>query len=295
MAGLHPPAEPRAVHRLAAGDGHELYVEDCGPRDGFPVIFLHGGPGSMCTDRHRRLFDPRRHRAILFDQRGCGRSRPAGEIRANSAEHLVADIELIRVHLGIEAWLVWGGSWGSLLALAYAATRPERVRALLLRGIFLGGDRELDAYLANFQGRTENEAARDCIRRLQHDFESAPASVRAEITRRWLAHEAALMGETIADAPPEASAIAKTRLQLHYLARHAYPRAATLLEAAARHVLPGIIVQGDNDPICPPGAARALAGACPSLRLQEIPGAGHGQFDPEILAASLAALDALTS
>lgn len=249
----------------------------------------------MCSPRHRCLFDPQRHRAVLFDQRGCGRSSPVGEIADNTAAHLVSDIEQIRAHLGIESWLVWGGSWGSLLALAYAAAHPERVRALLLRGIFLGTDRELDAYMAKFPGRAANEPARACIERLQRDFESGTPQSCMAIARLWLDHEAALMDEPGSDTEVDAGSLAKTRLQLHYLARHAYPDEAALLAAATLHALPGVIVQGSSDPICPPEIARTLARACPSLALQEVAGGGHGQFDRGILAASLEGLETLTT
>ncbi len=130
---LFPESEPWAVHRLAVGDGHKLYVEESAAVDGLPVVFLHGGPGSGCSPAQRRLFDPARYRAILFDQRGCGRSTPLGEIEANTTAHLVADLERLRAYLGIPAWIVFGGSWGSTLGLAYAQTFPERVLGLVIQ------------------------------------------------------------------------------------------------------------------------------------------------------------------
>jgi proline iminopeptidase len=134
---LYPPIEPYAVHRFAVGDGHELYVEECGRADGIPALFLHGGPGAGCGASHRRFFDPARYRIVLLDQRGSGRSTPHAELAHNTTWDLVADLERVREHLGVERWLVFGGSWGSTLALAYAQTHPERVSALVLRGIFL--------------------------------------------------------------------------------------------------------------------------------------------------------------
>ena len=144
---LFAEAAPFATHRLAVGDGHVLHVEECGRADGIAVVFLHGGPGSGCSPRQRRLFDPARFRAVLFEQRGAGRSTPSGGLRANTTAHLVADIERIRAALAIERWIVFGGSWGSLLALEYACAHPDRVAGLVLRGIFLASAAELRAYV----------------------------------------------------------------------------------------------------------------------------------------------------
>ncbi|MGH8399666.1 MAG: prolyl aminopeptidase, partial [Gammaproteobacteria bacterium] len=143
MNDLYPPLEPYATHSLAVDPPHVLYVEECGNPQGLPVVFVHGGPGGGCSPDNRRFFDPARYRIILFDQRGCGRSRPHAELEGNTTQALVADMEQIRETLGIERWLVFGGSWGSTLALVYAETHPERVLALVLRGIFLVTPEEL--------------------------------------------------------------------------------------------------------------------------------------------------------
>src|SRR5579871_1639060 len=144
MADFYPALEPYAVHRLAVDPPHELYVEECGNPKGVPAVFVHGGPGGGCNAHSRRFFDPARYRIICFDQRGCGRSRPHAELALNTSQHLVADMERIREMLGIDTWLVFGGSWGSTLSLLYAETHAKRVRALVLRGIFLGTQSELD-------------------------------------------------------------------------------------------------------------------------------------------------------
>ena len=146
---LYPPLEPYAVHRLRVAETHEVHVEECGRVDGVPVVFLHGGPGSGCSEAHRRYFDPAFYRIVLFDQRGSGRSSPAGETQDNTTADLISDMETIRNTLGIDRWMVFGGSWGATLALLYAQAHPERVKGLVLRGVFLGGCRSFTGHVTN--------------------------------------------------------------------------------------------------------------------------------------------------
>lgn len=306
-APLFPPCAPRRVLHLAVDRGHSLYVEECGTAEGLPVVFLHGGPGSGCSPAHRRFFDPSRFRAVLFDQRGCGRSTPRGGLAANDTPRLIADLERIRQALGIEAWLVFGGSWGSLLALAYAQAHPERVLGLVLRGIFLGSRAELNAYTAPGPGhprrviralaagvapeeRSDLTAAY-CRRLLARDLPTRRAAARG-----WLDYERALMGEAPLAAPPNRRQLAKARLQAHYLAHGCFTRAARLLAGCARlRHLPAAIVHGSRDPVCPLRTAQALHRAWPEASWRPVAEAGHSAFAPAMAAACLTALDEVAS
>ncbi|MBI2306254.1 MAG: alpha/beta fold hydrolase [Rhodocyclales bacterium] len=295
--GLFPALLPFAVHAIDVGDGHVLHVEECGNPDGLPLLFLHGGPGSGCSPRQRRLFDPRRFRAVLVDQRGCGRSTPLGGLAENSTGHLVADCERIRRALGVERWLLCGGSWGSLLALAYAEAHPERVLGLVLRGIFLGSREEVHGYT-----RAAARAAR-LLPASGADFVADPLApwvsrilsadpARAEpAVRAWLDYERALMGEARLADSPDAAQMAKARLQMHYLMHDCFLAQGQLLAGikAIRH-LPAVIVQGLADLVCPPLAAARLRAAWPEAEWSGIAGGGHGGLTPLLAKATIAAL-----
>ncbi|WP_052452138.1 prolyl aminopeptidase [Noviherbaspirillum autotrophicum] len=302
---MHEPLLPRTApfrtHQLDVGDGHSLYVEECGRADGMPLVFLHGGPGSGCSPEHRRFFDPSRFRAVLFDQRGSGRSEPLGRLQDNTTAHLVADIEHIRAALGIERWLVFGGSWGSLLALAYAIRHPAQVAGLVLRGIFLGSDDELRSFVHG-----ANDAAplawQDFAKGIPpHERDDLLRAYTARLlaydagaARRWLDYERALMGEApLADAP-DARRLAKTAIQAHYLSNGCFSDPDALLAgcAALRH-LPVCIVQGRRDAVCPPDAARRLHRALPQAELIEVENGGHNALAPEMAAACIASLERL--
>lgn len=299
---LFPDALPFAEHRLAVGDGHGLHVEECGRRDGLPVVFLHGGPGSGCGPAHRRFFDPERFHAVLFDQRGCGRSAPPGGRRANTTAHLVADLERIREKLGIEAWIVFGGSWGSLLGLAYAQQHPERVLGLVLRGIFLGSAEELRRYTQGvgspapeawqrFAAAMPERERGDLLAAYTRRLLSAHPATRMRAARHWLDYERALMGEPPLAAAPEPRQLAKARLQAHYLTHGCFSDAARLLAGCARlSHLPAAIVQGMLDPVCPPRTAEALHRAWPEAEWLAVEGGGHNAFEPAIAAACIAGL-----
>lgn len=311
---LHPPIDAYACRQLAVGDGHRLYVEEAGSPHGLPVVFLHGGPGSGCGARHRRLFDPRRFRAVLFDQRGCGRSTPlastAAGLRANTTEHLLNDLETIRRALGIERWIVCGGSWGSLLALAYAQRHPRQVCGLVLRGIFLGSDGEIEAYLSSLERHDPVAWA--------HFLEATPglpgvpragllaASLRlladpaaedatqVHAARLWLGYESLLMGGEFSAALPRPQQLAKARIQGRYLADGCYVDVAGLL-AGCRSLrgIPASIVQGLADPVCPPQIAQRLSAAWPEAEWWPVPAAGHGTFEAPIARALIGALDSV--
>lgn len=308
---LFAAAEPFREHRLAVGDGHLLHVEECGRPDGVPVVFLHGGPGSGCSPAQRRLFDPERFRAVLFDQRGCGRSTPLGGLHANTSAHLIADIEHIRESLGIERWIVFGGSWGSLLALAYARQHPRRVGGLVLRGIFLGSDDELQRYaqgtdqavppawqtLADGVPPAERH---DLLRAYTRRLLSGDALVRLPAARRWLDYERALMGEAPLAAGPDARQLAKCAIQAHYLAHGCFIDAVELL-AERSHLradfrsIPAVIVQGSADPVCPPRAAERLRRAWPEAQWRPVAGGRHGALAPDIATACIDALEELAA
>lgn len=304
---LFSASAPYRVLRLAVDHGHTLYVEECGTATGLPVVFLHGGPGSGCSPAHRRFFDPSRFRAVLFDQRGCGRSTPRGSLAGNDTARIIADLERIRTALGIEAWLVFGGSWGSLLALAYAQAHPERVLGLVLRGIFLGSQAELKAYTAPGPGHPRratralangvapearrNLAAAYCRRLLGRN----PAP-RRSAARSWLDYERALMGEPPLAAPPNRRQLAKARLQAHYLAHNCFTQAERLLTGCARlSHLPAAIVHGTRDPVCPLRTAQALHRAWPQARWYPVAGGRHDAFAPVMAAACIKALDAVAT
>ncbi|MGH8222294.1 MAG: alpha/beta fold hydrolase, partial [Woeseiaceae bacterium] len=279
--GLYPPLEPFVVQHLPVGGRHALYLEQCGSAEGFPALFLHGGPGSRTRALHRRYFDPRFYRIVLFDQRGCGRSTPAGCTEDNTTRHLVEDIEALRRHLGFERMLLFGGSWGAALALAYAGAHPARVAAMVLRGVFLGTRAEVDAYLGRLphlvphawaalaQGPHGELLAHYHALVNQDDERMARAAAQ-----RWIACEDAVMGLGAADGaagatPDPVAALARARVQLHYLVHDCFLAPAALASGLARLAhAPVLIVQGGLDLVCPPQAARELATRLPHAELR---------------------------
>lgn len=299
---LFPVSRPRYARQMAVGDGHLVYVEQCAAVDGLPVLYLHGGPGSGCSPVQRRLFDPKRFHAVLFDQRGCGRSQPLGSLHANTTAHLVADLEYLREALGIRAWIVFGGSWGSLLALAYAQIYPESVRGLVLRGIFLGSCEEIRAYVQGEHGAAPEawQAFADAMPASQRsDLLTAYAgrvlnddpAIASPAARSWLDYERALMGEPPLSAPPDAVQLAKARIQLHYLKHHCFLAPGELLAGVERlRHIPTTIVQGMADPVCPPHIAEKLHRAWPEATWVPVAGAGHGGLSAPIARACIKAL-----
>jgi proline iminopeptidase len=309
MKDLYPDIEPYATHRLAVDPLHALYVEECGNPQGSPALFLHGGPGGGCEPFHRRFFDPERYRVVLFDQRGCGRSTPHAELRENTTSHLVADIETLRQHLGIERWLVFGGSWGSTLGLAYAQAHPRRVSALVLRGIFLcrpreirwfyqdGANRIFPDYWADFVEPIPEEERGDLLaafnRRLVGDNEIGRMAA-AKAWSIWEGRAATLLGDgAVVDhfADPHV-ALSLARIENHYFVNDAFLRPDQLIEDAHRIAdIPGVIVHGRYDVICPAEGAFELARAWPRAELQVIADAGHSAAEPGIRRALVAATD----
>jgi len=311
MTDFYPEITPYNTFQLAVGDGHSLYVEECGNPAGLPVVFLHGGPGSGCEPWHRRFFDPAGYRIILFDQRGSGRSTPHADLTANTTPHLVADMEALRGRLGIERWVVFGGSWGSTLALAYAETHPERVAGLILRGIFLCTPEEIawfyqrganlifpdywEDYLAPIPPAERDDLLHAYHRRLVSDDEAE----RLAAARAWSVWEgrcATLLPntETVDSFADPHRALSLARIECHYFVNNIFLRPNQLLiDAHKLRGIPGFIIHGRYDVICPLDNAWQLAKRWPEAELQVIPDAGHAAGEPGIRAALVAAADAL--
>jgi proline iminopeptidase len=293
---------------LDAGDGHQLHVEQSGNPDGVPVIVLHGGPGGGCSPYMRRFFDPTHYRAILFDQRGCGRSRPHAEVAANTTPHLIADIEMIRRTLGIGRTILFGGSWGATLALAYAQTHPEVVDSLVLRGVFLGRRSELDWFYgggaarffpdrwAEFQAPIPEAERGDMIAAYHRRLFCGDTAREARFALPWLIWENALAGLEISTAghAPADYARAFARLENHYFANGCFLEDNQLLRN--RHLIehiPAVIVQGRYDMVCPPDAAWELAQGWDKAELRLVPASGHALSEPRITAELVRVMDVM--
>ncbi|MBH0239184.1 prolyl aminopeptidase [Methylobrevis albus] len=306
---LYPPIEPYASGHLDVGDGHSVYWEICGNPEGKPAVFLHGGPGGGCNSAQRRLFDPARYKVLLFDQRGCGRSRPHAELEANTTWHLVDDIERLRAVMGVESWLVFGGSWGSTLALAYAEKHPERVTELVLRGIFTLRKSELDWYYQKgaslifpdkwerFLAPIPEEERGDLIGAFRKRLTSPDRAVRLEAAKAWSVWE----GETITllpDAGMSTSfaaddfAVAFARIENHFFIHEGWMEEGQLIANAGRlRGIPGVIVQGRYDMATPVKTAWDLSKAWPEADLVIVSDAGHAFSEPGILHHLIEATD----
>lgn len=309
---LYPAIEPFDWRMLEVGDGHSLYVEQCGRADGVPVVVLHGGPGGGCSPTMRRFFDPAVYRVVLFDQRGCGRSRPHASVQANTTWHLVADIERIREALGIARWIVFGGSWGATLALAYAQSHPERVAYMALRGVFLATAEELDWFYRGGAGRFFPAEWEEFLAPLPEDERHDPIAAyharlfgadmaeQVRFARAWTLWENRLAAMARGAAPgggvlPADYARAFARIENHYFANGAFMRAdGQLLADAGRMAdIPGIIVHGRYDMVCPPRAAWRLHKAWPRAELEFVHDAGHALTEPSITRRLVEAMDSL--
>lgn len=296
---LYPPVEPLETGWLRVSDLHNIYYEVSGNPAGKPAVFVHGGPGGGTEAAHRRFFDPKRYRIVLFDQRGCGKSTPHASLEDNTTWHLVADMEALRAHLGIERWLVFGGSWGSTLGLAYAQTHPERVTELVLRGIFLLRQAEL---LWFYQHGTSElfpdawepyekvipEAERDnMIHAYYKRLTSSDRQVQLEAARAWSVWEGSTSflhvdPEHVAHSAVDQFALAFARIECHYFVNGGFLRTESqLLDDVhkVRHI-PAIIVQGRYDVICPMRTAWDLHKAWPEAAFRVVSDAGHSAFEP---------------
>ncbi len=308
--GLYPSVEPGRQGQLAVGNGHEIYWEECGNPAGKPAVFLHGGPGAGCDARARRFFDPARYRIVLFDQRGCGRSRPHAALEHNTTWDLVADIEKLREHLGIARWLVFGGSWGSTLALAYAQSDPDRVTGLVLRGIFLLRKSELDwfyqqgasamfpdrweSYLAPIPVAERGDLMHAYHRRLTGtDRASAIAAARAWAV--WEGSTSYLLtdDDNIRKWGEDEFALAVARIECHYFVNGGFLRGENqLLDGVARiRHIPAAIVQGRYDVVCPMTTAWELHRAWPEADFRIVADAGHSALESGITDGLVRATD----
>ncbi|MFM9972490.1 MAG: prolyl aminopeptidase [Burkholderiales bacterium] len=300
--GLFPELSARDSGMLTLDSLHSMYWEECGNPEGIPVVFLHGGPGAGSTAAHRRFFDPEAYRIVVFDQRGAGRSKPLGELRDNTTPHLIADMEALRQHLNIERWLVFGGSWGSTLALAYAQTHPQCCLGLILRGIFLCRKSEIDWFLYGMRsvypdpwerlaGMLPVEERGDLLRHYHQRLIDPDPAVHMPAARAWSVYEGSCSTllpspDTVAYFAGDVVALGLARIEAHYFVNNIFLPENSLLERASRLAnIPGIIVQGRYDMVCPLVSAHELAAAWPEAIYKIIPNAGHSVWEPGILAA----------
>jgi proline iminopeptidase len=310
MQGFYSEIQPYVRHTLKVDDTHQLYVEESGNPHGIPVVFLHGGPGAGSEPFQRRFFDPQRYRIVLFDQRGCGQSTPHAELAANNTENLVADIERIRAHLGIDRWLVFGGSWGSTLGLVYAEAHPECVMGLVLRGIFLCRPRDIDwfyqdgasfmfpdywtDYLAPIPPAERGSMVEAYYERLTGEDEVTRMAA-AKAWSLWEGRTATLLPRqsVIEHFANPFTALSLARIECHYFINNSFLEPDQILARADRlKGIPGVIVHGRYDVVCPVEQAFALHQAWPEAQLEVIADAGHSATEPGIVDALVRATDA---
>jgi proline iminopeptidase len=309
-SGRSDPFSPFSSEQLAVGDGHELYVESVGRSGGIPAVYLHGGPGSGCQPDHRRLFDPERFHTVLFDQRGCGRSRPKGGREANTLPHLIADMELIRQKFGFERWMVVGGSWGATLALAYAQTHPDRVSGIVLRATFLGTYEEIEAGFCDVLPRFYPGLGEDFLSFLPESERARPldaywrrilsddAAVHGPAARAWHDTERILSEHSPTRSRLDLAAIrsgnalpATPFMEAHYFVNDCFMRPNQLLDETHKlSGIPGVIVQGRYDLLCPPSTAQAVAARWPGTEVRIVEAAGHTLYDPGVRNAVMKAV-----
>jgi len=311
---LYPDFQPYETGMLDVGDGHSLYWELSGNPDGKPAVFLHGGPGGGSSPKHRRQFNPDKYKILVFDQRGCGQSTPFASLEANTTWHLVADIEKLRTEVArVEKWLVFGGSWGSTLSLAYAQTHPDRVTELVLRGIFLFHQNELDwlyKYGASelfpegwddFTGLVPRDERGDLVSAYRRRLTAADPATQLAAAKAWSHWEGLTVTllpdpEMLAEFTEDSRAIAIARIENHYMANHGWLEEGQLLAGAEKlRGIPGVIVQGRHDNCTPPSAAWKLKKAWPEVDLQIVPDGGHLYSEPGILDGLVRATDRFAS
>ena len=307
------PFAPLTSEQIVVGDGHDIYVESVGRVGGIPAVYLHGGPGSGCQPDHRRLFDPERFHAVLFDQRGAGRSRPKGRREGNTLPHLIADMETIREKFGFERWMAVGGSWGATLALAYAQAHPDRVTGIVLRATFLGTRRELEAAFLDVLPRFYPALHADFLNVLPPEERTQPidayfrrildadTAVHGPAARAWGETERILSEHTPnrgrLDPINASRALPVTPVtEAHYFANNCFMTPNQLMNDAGRLAgIPGIIVQGRYDLLCPPATSHALAAVWPEAEIRLVEGAGHTLYDPGVRDAVMRAIADMAS
>ncbi|WP_257266490.1 prolyl aminopeptidase [Endozoicomonas sp. ONNA2] len=309
MRTLYPAIKPYATRHLQVDDIHEIYIEQCGSQDGIPVLFVHGGPGAGCSERDRRFFDPQKYRIILFDQRGCGRSRPHAELKQNTTAALIEDMELIRNSLGIEQWLVFGGSWGSTLALLYAQAHPKRVSGLVVRGVFLSRQQDLDwlykegasrvfpDHWAHFLELIPEDERGDLLAAYYQRLFGENELARMNAAKHWSLWE----GNTATLRPNHELvdhfadphlALSLSRIECHYFKNKSFINPDQIIaQMNLISAIPGVIVHGRYDMICPLDNAQTLADHWPEADFQIIRDAGHASCEPGIVDALVRATD----
>jgi proline iminopeptidase len=304
---LFPDCEPYASGRLGLSPRHSMHWEVCGNPDGVPLVFLHGGPGGGSLPHHRRFYDPSFWRIVLYDQRGAGRSTPVAEITDNTTPHLIADLDRLRAHLGVERWVLFGGSWGSTLALAYAEAHPQRVLGLVLRGIFLATPTEIEWFLYGmrypfpeawraFTGFLPEDEREDLLAAYYRRLTDPDPAVHLPAARAWDRYEAAC--STLLPKPEipvrvddDAAALAIARIEAHYFVNQGFLAEDELIGNLHRiRHLPCTIVQGRYDIVCPPITADALSRAWPEAEYVIVPDAGHSVREPGITRELVAAV-----
>jgi proline iminopeptidase len=310
---LYPELDTFEQGSLKSGDLHEIYYEICGNPKGEPVVFLHGGPGSGCNPTQRRFFDPKHYKIILIDQRGCGRSKPQGEIKQNTTADLISDINKLRDLLNIKQWHVFGGSWGSTLALAYALNFPQHVTSLVLRGIFLSRPSELNWFLgdvAHFYPEVWHaltsylpaDERNDVLSAYSQRIFNDDITVNVPAAKQWNAFENSIMrlipNESTADAnqtstkEQDATEIARARVQIHYIQHDCFVDGTAMLNDCAKLAdIPTIIVQGRYDMVCPPKSAWELSCAMPHAEFHIIQDAGHSAMEVGVTSALISATE----
>lgn len=309
MRTLYPAIDPYVRHTLSVDPPHRVYVEECGNPGGIPVLFVHGGPGGGCEPYHRQFFDPDRYRIILFDQRGCGRSTPHASLDGNNTQALLSDIETIREHLNVERWLIFGGSWGSTLGLLYAESFPQRVVGLVLRGIFLCRSRDVSWFYQNGASRLFPDYWKEFISQIQPDrrdnlvsayyqlLTGADEVKRLSAARAWsiwegrtstLESRAALVNR-FGDSH---IALSMARIECHYFVHNAFIQENQILDQA-KHLkgIPGVIVHGRYDVVCPVDQAWLLHQHWSDSRLVIVPGSGHSTSEPAMVDPLIRATD----
>jgi len=312
MIPLYPEIEPYTTHniemeQLSNGLHHQVYIEECGNPEGIPVVFLHGGPGSGCRPQHRCYFDPERYRIILFDQRGCGRSTPHGELENNSTDYLIADMETIRQQLNIDNWVIFGGSWGATLGLCYALHYPENVLAMILRGVFLGRQQDIDwVYAEGGASKIFPDAWKNLVEHLPIADQKAPLKAYYEqLTQTDEIHQMAAAQTLQAwestivtlrdyeyqhDHTKETGPLAHSRIQLHFALNECFIAAKPILNniEPIRNI-PTIIVHGRYDIVCPLQQTWELSQAWPEASLNIVAMAGHAAGEPALVEALVTA------
>ena len=309
MRSLYPSIQPYVRHTLNVDDPHRLYVEECGNPDGIPVVFVHGGPGGGCEAWHRQLFNPDLYRIILFDQRGCGRSTPHAELEGNNTQALLADMEVIRHHLGIDRWLVFGGSWGSTLGLLYAQAHPARVLGLVMRGIFLcrdqdiswfyqsGASRLFPDYWHDFVAQVERDERHDMVAayyRLLTGEDEVKRLAAAKAWSTWEGRTSTLHSkpELVEHFAASHVALGMARIECHYFIHKAFIEPNQIIrQAYLLEDIPGVIIHGRYDVVCPVDQAYALHEAWPTARLNIVSASGHSAGEQAIADALIRATD----